>query len=100
AVEAAAYQRARLLSQQLTYSDGQTPIMLTLSAENDYPRGKLFTLGRIVGEWFAWLPYNHNEHERESERRALGVYSANGLQITHRLEPLDEQETLKVKRVH
>lgn len=100
AVEAAAYQRARLLSQQLTYSDGQTPIMLTLSAENDYPRGKLFTLGRIVGEWLSWLPYNHNEHERESERKALGVYSANGLQITHRLEPLDEQETLKPKHVH
>ena len=32
--------------------------------------------------------------KRESERQALGIYSLNGLQITHRLQPLDPKATL------
>ena len=96
AVESAAYQRLRILSQELTYTDGQTPVMLTVSADNDVPRRWPFRWGRILGEWFTNKPYNENEHERESERQALGIYSQNGLQITHRLQPLDEQATLVV----
>jgi hypothetical protein len=101
AVESAAYQRLRILSQELTYTDGQTPVMLTVSADNDVPRRWPFRWGRILGEWFTNKPYNENEHERESERQALGIYSQNGLQITHRLQALDAQATLVVKtRTH
>jgi len=96
AVESAAYQRLRILSQELTYPDGQTPVMLTVSADNDVPRRWPFRWGRILGEWFTNKPYNENEHERESERQALGIYSQNGLQITHRLQPLDDKATLVV----
>jgi len=38
AVESAAYQRLRFLSQELTYPEEQTPVMLTVSADNDVPR--------------------------------------------------------------
>jgi hypothetical protein len=96
AVESAAYQRLRFLSQELTYPDEQTPVMLTVSADNDVPRRWPFRWGRILGEWFTNKPYNENEHERESERQALGIYSQNGLQITHRLQPLDPKATLMV----
>lgn len=96
AVESAAYQRLRILSQELTYTDGQTPVMLTVSADNDVPRRWPFRWGRILGEWFTNKPYNENEHERESERQALGIYSQNGLQITHRLQALDPKATLVV----
>lgn len=97
AVESATYQRVRLLSQQLTYSDAQTPVLLTVSADNDYPRGRLFTWGRILGEWFTGKPYNSGENERDCERQALGIYSKNGMQITHRLQPLDDTESLVSK---
>jgi hypothetical protein len=101
AVESAAYQRLRALSQELTYPDGQTPVMLTVSADNDVPRRWPFRWGRILGEWFTNKPYNEDEHERESERQALGIYSQNGLQITHRLQPLDDKATLVAKtRTH
>jgi hypothetical protein len=96
AVESAAYQRLRFLSQELTYPDEQTPVMLTVSADNDVPRRWPFRWGRILGEWFTNKPYNENEHERESERQALGIYSLNGLQITHRLQPLDPKAALMV----
>lgn len=94
AVESAAYQRLRFLSQELTYTEEQTPVMLTVSADNDVPRRWPFRWGRILGEWFTNKPYNENEHERESERQALGIYSLNGLQITHRLQPLDPKASL------
>jgi hypothetical protein len=70
--------------------------MLTVSADNDMPRRWPFRWGRILGEWFTNKPYNENEHERESERQALGIYSQNGLQITHRMQALDDKATLVV----
>ena len=67
ATEAAAYQRLHLLSMGLQYENTQTPVILTLSAENDKARHSLFTIGRRVGEFFTGRPHKENELEREAE---------------------------------
>ena len=94
AVEAAAYQRLNVLSRGMTYPEIQTPVMLTVSADNDEPRHGLFNWGRILGEWFTSKPYKPDLTERESERQALGVWGPNGVQVTHRLQPIDPQVSL------
>jgi hypothetical protein len=68
--------------------------MLTVSADNDKARHGLFTWGRILGEWFTSKPYKQDVTERESERQALGVWGPNGVQVTHRLQPIDPQMSL------
>jgi hypothetical protein len=94
AVEASAFQRLHVLSQGLNYDSRQTPIMLTLSADNDSPRHTLFTLGRILGEWFTRKPRKKDPAERWMERKALGVYGDRGEQVTHRLRPVDDKRKL------
>ena len=89
AVEAAAYERLRMLSQRFTYAPTQTPLILTLSADNDKPRHKLFEWGRVVGEFFTSTPYKADPRERNMERQALGVYDKGGTQDTHTLTPVD-----------
>lgn len=85
AVEASQYHRLYILSQGLKYSQLQTPIILTLSAENDKSRHRLFTFGRMLGEFFGGKPHKQDEVERTVERQALGVYPGH---VTHRLVPL------------
>jgi hypothetical protein len=94
AVEAAAYQRLHVLSQGMKYPDVQTPVVLTVSADNDVPRHKLFRWGRILGEWFTSKPYKPDPTEREIERQALGVWGPGGVQVTHQLRPLDPNANL------
>ena len=89
AVEAAAYERLRTLSQRFSYTQQQTPLILTLSADNDRPRHKLFQWGREVGEFFTATPYKADPRERGMERQALGFYDGPGPQETHRLTPVD-----------
>lgn len=96
AAEAAQYHRLHVLSQGLEYPPEQTPVMLTVSAENDRPRHKLFTLGRMLGEFFTGKPRKHDPMEREVERKALGVYDEH---ITHRLEPTDSTMRLVPTRI-
>src|SRR5262249_37149889 len=48
-------------------------------------------LGRIAGEFFTAAAHKDDARERESKRRALGVYEA---QVTHRLEPVDATKRL------
>ncbi len=90
ATEAAAYQRLHLLSMGLCYQTRQTPVMLTVSAENDRPRHTLFRIGRILGELFTGKPRKHDAMEREMERTALGVFGepgSPGQHVTHRMSP-------------
>ncbi len=47
AVEASAYGRLFTLGQRLEYDPSQTPVMLTLSADDDPPRDRAFRWGRI-----------------------------------------------------
>ncbi|MGH8204603.1 MAG: hypothetical protein ACREST_08330, partial [Steroidobacteraceae bacterium] len=68
ATEAAAYHRLHLLSMGLRYRSSQTPVMLTISTENDYARHRLFTFGRVLGEFFTGKPRKEDEFEREAER--------------------------------
>lgn len=93
ATEAAAYQRLHALGRQLRYGVDQTPVMLTLSADNDVPRNRLFKIGRIVGEWFTVKPRKPDPRERGMERQALGFFAE---QVTHRLEPANAARRLRV----
>jgi len=86
ATEAAAYQRLHALGLSQNYAQGQAPVMLTVSADDDVPRHSLFRIGRLLGEWFTGKPGLDDAREREMQRQALGVYEE---QITHRLEPVD-----------
>lgn len=96
AAEASQYHRLHFLSRGLEYSRLQTPVMLTVSAENDTARHKLFTLGRMLGEFFSGKPRKENEVERDVERRALGVYPGH---ITHQLVPVDPNVELVSKTI-
>lgn len=86
AVEAAAYQRLHSLGRSLNYPHDQGPVMLTISADDDVPRHKLFRIGRILGEWFTGKPSLADTREREMERQSLGFFAE---QVTHRIEPAD-----------
>jgi pimeloyl-ACP methyl ester carboxylesterase len=92
ATEAAAYQRVHALGRQLRYSVDQTPVMLTLSADNDVPRDRLFKVGRVAGEWFTAKPRKEDPRERGMERQALGFFAE---QVTHRLEPAQAARRLR-----
>jgi hypothetical protein len=94
ATEASQYQRLHVLSQGLKYSNLQTPAILTVSAEDDGPRHRLFTMGRMLGEFFTGKPHKADPVERAVERQALGVYPG---QITHRLSPTDSKVRLTEK---
>ena len=86
AAEASQYHRLHILSQGLNYSPLQTPLILTVSAENDKARHTAFTLGRKFGEFFTGKPRKDNDVERTVERQALGVYRGH---VTHQLMPTD-----------
>ena len=94
ATEAAAYHRLHLLSMGMKYRETQTPVMLTISTDNDYARRKLFTIGRVLGEVFTSKPRKSDELEREAERRALGINGKYVQHMTHRIEPVDSREKL------
>jgi hypothetical protein len=96
AAEASQYHRLHVLSRGLDYSQLQTPVMLTVSAENDTSRHKLFTLGRMLGEIFTGKPRKENQVERDVERRALGVYPGH---VTHQLVPVDSSVELVAKTI-
>lgn len=94
ATEAAAYHRLHLLSMGMHYQETQTPVMLTISTDNDYARYRLFTIGRVLGEIFTSKPRKPNELEREAERKALGIDGDHVQHVTHRIEPVDSRERL------
>lgn len=94
ATEAAAYHRLHLLSRGLRYGKSQTPVMLTVSTDNDYARHRLFTFGRVMGEFFTGKPRKEDDFEREAERKALGVDGEHIRHVTHRISPVDSREKL------
>ena len=96
AVEAAAYEQLFMLSRRFSYPTEQTPLLLTVSADNDGPRHTLFEWGRVVGEKFTATPYKPDPRERIGERKALGVYGDPRtdppdpeIQLSHRMRPSD-----------
>lgn len=96
AAEASQYQRLHILSQGMKYQASQTPLVLTVSAENDNSRQRLFTLGRVLGEFFTGKPRKSDPVERTVERQALGVYAGH---VTHKLVPVDPQMRLKATTI-
>lgn len=92
AAEASQYHRLHILSQGLKYSSLQTPLILTVSAENDNARHRLFTFGRILGEFITRKPYKDDDVQRDVERQALGVFPGH---VTHKLVPVDPRVRLR-----
>jgi hypothetical protein len=92
AVEASQYQRLHILSRGLNYLPLQTPLMLTVSAEDDYARHRLFKFGRMLGEFFTGKPRKADPVQRAIERQALGVYEGH---VTHELLPMDPNVSLR-----
>src|SRR5262249_17363862 len=74
------------------YSPAQTPVMLTISADNDTPRKDFFPFGRHLGEWLTFSPQIADSRERELERRATAFAPE---QVTHRMEPTHSHMHLK-----
>jgi hypothetical protein len=91
AVEASQYHRLHLLSRGLNYLPLQTPLVLTVSSEDDYARHRLFKFGRMLGEFFTGKPRKADPVQRAVERQALGVYEGH---ITHELRPVDANVSL------
>jgi hypothetical protein len=94
AAEAAAYHRLHLLSMGQRYRKPQTPVMLTISTDNDYARHRLFTFGRVLGEFFTGKPRKEDEFESEAERKALGVDGEHVRHVTHAILPVDSRDRL------
>jgi hypothetical protein len=94
AVEASQYHRLHILSRGLNYSSLQTPLVLTVSAEDDYARHRLFKFGRMLGEFFTGKPRKADPVQRAIERQALGVYEGH---ITHELQPVDAKVSLQTE---
>jgi hypothetical protein len=80
AFEASLYHNVADLSARATYASSQSPILLTLSAENDGPRKTVFPIGRF----FSLLSQGIASREQgEAVRVALGNDSS---QVTHFLK--------------
>ena len=93
-VPEAAYQRLNVLGRSIGYPPAQTPVLVTFSADNDKPRHTLFRLGRIAGEYLGGKPRKDDDVEKTMERNSLGFFGDPGIQVTHRLRPVDPQEEL------
>jgi hypothetical protein len=76
AAESALLQPISSMTRKARFSEEQTPVVLTVSSENDYATGKWFPLGRRIG--LAGQIFHDGEYEENI--RALG-WNAN--QITH-----------------
>ena len=99
AAEAAAYHRLHLLSMGLEYRESQTPVLITFSAENDKARRKLFTIGRLLGEFFTGKAPKADPAQRETERKALGIDGEYVRHVTHRIQPHDPDAQLVPERI-
>lgn len=80
AFEASLYQTLDTLAGRTSYSRCQTPILMTLSAENDKPRKTLFPLGRFFS---TRSQAARDPQQQRAISSALGVYAP---QQTHILE--------------
>jgi len=82
AVEAHQYERIhRIAKKDVTFTGKQSPVMLTVSADNDWARSYWFPVGRWVSRLFrASL---QTEEEAQEWTQALGVYEP---QHTHRFK--------------
>lgn len=83
AIEASQYEPIAALATNQDYPPEQHPVLLTVSAENDWPRNNLFSPGR----WFSTLSQpKPDKAQAEQMRTAMGNYVP---QITHCLKIID-----------
>jgi hypothetical protein len=71
AIDALQYDRIATLAKQMSFSDAQLPLLLTMSASNDSARNFWFPLGRFVDSIFR---PRLREHARKLYRNSLGSY--------------------------
>lgn len=89
ALEAYQYERIHRLSKQLSFLPSQAPVLLVVSAENDWPRRKLFWWGRMLT--YPFRPTFPKDDQEELWLTAFGEYKP---QLTHRLVPTDDPPTI------
>jgi len=90
ALEAFQYERINRLSRELKFSERQTPVLLTVSAENDRARSFWFPLGRYIDQ--ISRPSFQSDEEAELWSTALGEYTPH---LTHTMKPFPHgQDTI------
>lgn len=82
ALEAFQYERIDRLSRQLRFNEYQTPVLLTVSAENDMARSFFFPAGRYFDRIFR--PSFQSDEDEALWSTALGEYEPHR---THTMEP-------------
>lgn len=90
ALEAFQYDRTDRLTKNITFTERQTPVLLTVSAEDDSARKHLFRIGRNLNMLFR--PTFPDDKGKELWTTALGEY---GPQQTHTLEKTNLSTTIK-----
>lgn len=88
ALEAYQYERIHRLTQQLAFTPSQAPVLLVVSANNDWPRQNLFPWGRRLTKPFRpWFP--DDDDQEQLWYTALGEYAP---QQTHTLKQIQASE--------
>lgn len=86
ALEASQYENIRQLSSLIDFEFTQPPVLLVISAHQDYARSVFFPLGRRV-DFFFEAPFRTGA-QRELWIRALGEHKP---QLTHEIKSLSEE---------
>lgn len=89
AVEASQYERIDRLTKTAKFIEEQSPVLLIVSADNDWPRGNWFPWGRRVSRLFR--ASFQTEEEAQAWREALGMYEP---QQTHRFKVTDQVDSI------
>jgi hypothetical protein len=88
ALEAHQYERIHRVARNGTYNYMQSPVLLTISADNDFPRSWWFPFGRRVSRLFRASLQAEEAHEWT---QALGMYEPHQ---THLFEVTNEADTI------
>lgn len=89
ALEAFQYERIHRLTTQLSFNEFQTPVLLTVSAEDDSARKMWFPIGRNIN--IVFRPIFPSDEEKRLWTTALGEYAP---QRTHSLEVTKSPPTI------
>ncbi len=89
AIEASAYRRIDGMVRSAEFREDQLPLMVTVSAENDFARNGLFKLMRGL-QLFGRAKQKGRQQELEGQ--AFGAY---GRQVTHQMELVDKGDEAK-----
>jgi hypothetical protein len=95
ALEAFQYERIDRLTRQVAFNELQTPVLFTVSSENDSARQFWFPVGRYAN--FLFRPWFKNKVEKDLWMTALGEYEP---QQTHTLEKHKDMPTTMDDKIY